>query len=79
MGFTKPIEQFLFSNLLTKIHVFMYLKDIIRGVSYDVELDGKKYERKIEFKTSVTWGCEDTVISFDNDSVRFELTGSCES
>ena len=32
MGFTKPIEQFLFSNLLTKIHVFMYLKDIIRGV-----------------------------------------------
>ena len=31
MGFTKPIEQFLFSNLLTKIHVFMYLKDIIRG------------------------------------------------
>ena len=31
MGFTKPIEQYLFSNLLTKIHVFMYLKDIIRG------------------------------------------------
>ena len=50
-----------------------------KGVSYDVELDGKKYERKIEFKTSVTWGCEDTVISFDNDSVRFELTGSSES
>ena len=32
MGFTKPIEQYLFSNLLTKIYVFMYLKDIIRGV-----------------------------------------------
>ena len=31
MGFTKPIEQYLFCNLLTKIHVFMYLKDIIRG------------------------------------------------
>lgn len=30
MGFTKPIEQYLFCNLLTKIHVFMYLKDIIR-------------------------------------------------
>ena len=31
MGFTKLIEQYLFCNLLTKIHVFMYLKDIIRG------------------------------------------------
>ena len=31
MGLTKPIEQYLFSNLLIKIHVFMYLKDIIRG------------------------------------------------
>jgi len=38
MGFTKPIEQFLFSNLLTKIHVFMYLKDIIRG-GYIMEKD----------------------------------------
>ena len=32
MGLTKPIEQYLFSNLLTKIHVVVYLKDIIRGV-----------------------------------------------
>ena len=31
MGFTKPIEQYLFSDLLINIHVFMYLKDIIRG------------------------------------------------
>ena len=31
MGFIKPIEQYLFCNLLTKMHVFMYLKDIIRG------------------------------------------------
>ena len=31
MGLTKPIEQYLFSNLLIRIHVFMYLKDIIRG------------------------------------------------
>ena len=30
MGFAKPIEQYLFSNLLIRIHVFMYLKDIIR-------------------------------------------------
>lgn len=30
MGFIKPIEQYLFCNLLTKMHVFMYLKDIIR-------------------------------------------------
>ena len=31
MGFAKPIEQYLFSDLLIKIQVFMYLKDIIRG------------------------------------------------
>ena len=30
MGLTKPIEQDLFSNLLIRIHVFMYLKEIIR-------------------------------------------------
>ena len=36
MGFAKPIEQYLFGNLLTKMHVFMYLKDIIRGATnYD--------------------------------------------
>ena len=35
MGFAKPIEQYLVSNLLTKIHVFMYLKDIIRGENID--------------------------------------------
>ena len=34
MGLTKPIEQYLFSNLLIRIHVFMYLKDIIRGEIY---------------------------------------------
>ena len=32
MGFAKPIEQYLFGNW---IHVFMYLKDIIRGRGYD--------------------------------------------
>ena len=34
MGFAKPIEQYLFSNLLIRIHVFMYLKDIIREKDY---------------------------------------------
>lgn len=38
MGFTKPIEQYLFCNLLTKIHVFMYIKDIIRGENKMEEL-----------------------------------------
>ena len=38
MGFAKPIEQYLFGNLLSKIHGFMYLKDIIRG--------GFLYERR---------------------------------
>ena len=37
MGFAKPIEQYLFGNLLTKIHGFMYLKDIIRGGNYMFE------------------------------------------
>lgn len=36
MGFAKPIEQYLFGNLLTKMHVFMYLKDIIRGATHYV-------------------------------------------
>lgn len=40
MGFAKPIEQYLFSNLLTKIHVFMYLKDIIRGKGEKVKQCG---------------------------------------
>ena len=34
MGFAKPIEQYLFSNLLIRIHVFMYLKDIIQDKDY---------------------------------------------
>jgi len=39
MGFIKPIEQYLFCNLLTKMHVFMYLKDIIRGVKDMIKID----------------------------------------
>ena len=36
MGFAKPIEQYLFGNLLTEVQVIMYLKDIIRGeISYE--------------------------------------------
>ena len=41
MGFTKPIEQYLCSNLLIEIQVFMYLKDIIRGRKPN-EADGRK-------------------------------------
>ena len=40
MGFAKPIEQYLFGNLLTEIQVFMYLKDIIRG---DISMEVKYY------------------------------------
>ena len=40
MGFAKPIEQYLFGN---QIHVFMYLKDIIRGgVEMKKALEGIK-------------------------------------
>ena len=50
MGFAKPIEQYLFGNLLTKMHVFMYLKDIIRGAvrnerDHKSNGDKKKYQR----------------------------------
>ena len=41
MGLTKPIEQYLFSNLLTRIHVVVYLKDIIRG-----DFCYEKYQKK---------------------------------
>lgn len=43
MGFAKPIEQYLFGNLLTKMHVFMYLKDIIRGEKSNVFISGNIY------------------------------------
>ena len=45
MGFTKPIEQYLFSNSLTKIHVLMYLKDIIRGIK-DMKKSGEYHLKK---------------------------------
>ena len=50
MGLTKPIEQYLFSNLLTKIHIVVYLKDIIRGddamnmVRKNITLSATAYE-----------------------------------
>ena len=45
MGFAKPIEQYLFGNLLTKMHVFMYLKDIIRGgIKHDLSKMRKRDE-----------------------------------
>ena len=43
MGFAKPIERYLFGNLLTKMHVFMYLKDIIRGATNHDKAKGAKY------------------------------------
>ena len=48
MGFAKPIEQYLFGNLLTKMHVFMYLKDIIRGgvLMFKLKADYTEYENK---------------------------------
>lgn len=48
MGFAKPIEQYLFGNLLTKMHVFMYLKDIIRGGvhMFKLKADYTEYENK---------------------------------
>ena len=46
MGLTKPIEQYLFSNLLTKIHIVVYLKDIIRGnEDYEKENNDDSFNR----------------------------------
>ena len=51
MGFAKPIEQYLFGN---QIHVFMYLKDIIRErPEYDLDVQEQvniniKYEGYIK-------------------------------
>ena len=52
MGFAKPIEQYLFCNLLTKIHGFMYLKDIIRGKMImekmmNTKTEGNTFTKKI--------------------------------
>ena len=64
MGFTKPIEQYLFSDLLIKIQVFMYLKYIIREV-----LD-------MTFDKLVEWpaGCVQTMDAKDAHAF-FELCG----
>lgn len=35
MDFAQPIEQYLFGDLLTETHVFVYLKDIRRGIWYE--------------------------------------------
>ena len=54
MGFAKPIEQYLFCNLLTKIHGFMYLKDIIRGNNSMVnELTRENFDKTIREHSTV--------------------------
>ena len=52
MGFAKPIEQYLFGNLLTEIQVIMYLKDIIRGKMImekmmNTKTEGNTFTKKI--------------------------------
>ena len=71
------------------INMFLFKKDLEHGniclraimddgIEYDVKIDGQEFHRKMVFNTSVLWGCDDTVISFEMDSVRFELSGNCE-
>ena len=48
MGFAKPIEQYLFSNLLIRIHVFMYLKDIIRVEGWRSKVSEQKKKRRMK-------------------------------
>lgn len=49
---TKNSEQYLFSNLLTKIHIVVYLKDIIQG------------EARYEKEKSCMYVVDDRCISF---------------
>ena len=71
------ISMFLFKKDLE--HGNICLRSIMDdGIEYDVKINGKEFHRRMAFSTSVLWGCEDTVISFEMDSVRFELSGTCE-
>ena len=69
MGFAKPIEQYLFGNLLTKMHVFMYLKDIIRGATL---MNGKKLYRNTENKM-LAGVCSGIADYFDIDPTLVRL------
>ena len=52
MGFAKPIEQYLFGN---QIHVFMYLKDIIRERNaYGMESEFFRNSKEILRKPELT-------------------------
>ena len=42
MGFAKPIEQYLFSNLFNLDTYILYLKDIIRGRNTMKDFKGTK-------------------------------------
>ena len=72
MGLTKPIEQYLFSNLLIRMHVFIYLKDIIREgmsmIAFGYEKDND--EEKLMKLSETTLQCNneelDRIIDFLN-------------
>ena len=72
MGFAKPIEQYLFGNLLTEIQVIMYLKDIIRGVKFYEKTNAKNDEYGT-YGVPVTWN------NTDNDVDKGSSNGSDES
>lgn len=63
MGFAKPIEQYLFGNLLTKMHVFMYLKDIIRGVLYMSQAVNVNFKLDADVKKSMEQACSELGLS----------------
>ena len=72
------INMYLFKKELEQGNIC--LRSIMDdGIEYDVKINGKEFHRRMAFSTYVLWGCEDTVISFERDSVRFELSGTCES
>lgn len=63
MGFAKPIERYLFGNLLTKMHVFMYLKDIIRGVLYMSQAVNVNFKLDADVKKSMEQACSELGLS----------------
>ena len=81
MGFAKPIEQYLFGNLLTKMHVFMYLKDIIRGASQMekvLNIEGMvcmNCVKHVEKALRELAGISEVTVSLAEKSARIQLNG----
>ena len=74
MGLTKPIEQNLFSNLLIRIHVFMYLKDIIREDKKMNTSDVLKIVDHTLLAQTATWAQIREIL---DDAMKYHTASAC--